>query len=99
MALRQTLGSTRFAFEDLRQLMAKASPRRSGDVLAGVAAGSAEEAAAARMLLGDQPLARFLAEPLIPYETDEVTRLICDTSCRATIGSKAARPPTSPSWR
>ena len=78
MPLRQSIGSTTWVFEDLKDLMAKATPLRSGDLLAGVAAGSAEEAVAARMLLADQPLRRFLAEPLVPYETDEVTRLICD---------------------
>jgi len=78
MSLRQTIGSTTWVFDDLKDLMAKATPPRSGDVLAGVAAESAEQAVAARMLLADQPLTRFLAEPLVPYETDEVTRLICD---------------------
>src|SRR5579872_1968520 len=78
MPLRQTIGSTTWTFDDLKDLMAKATPLRSGDVLAGVAAGSAEEAVAARMLLADQPLSRFLAEPLVPYDADEVTRLICD---------------------
>ena len=70
---------TRWRFEDLKTLMAKASPPRSGDALAGVAAGSAEEHVAAQMQLADTPLKRFLAEPLIPYERDEVTRLILDT--------------------
>ena len=70
---------TRWRFEDLKTLMAKASPLRSGDALAGVAAGSAEEHVAAQMQLADTPLKRFLAEPLIPYESDEVTRLILDT--------------------
>jgi ethanolamine ammonia-lyase large subunit len=79
MPLRQPIGSTTWVFDDLKQLMAKATPLRSGDVLAGLAASSAEEAVAARMLLADQPLARFLAEPLVPYEADEVTRLICDS--------------------
>jgi ethanolamine ammonia-lyase large subunit len=78
MAFRQSFGSTTWVFDDLRQLMAKASPLRSGDVLAGVAASCSEEAVAARMLLADQPLSLFLAQVLIPYETDEVTRLICD---------------------
>jgi ethanolamine ammonia-lyase large subunit len=78
MALRQTVGTTTWAFEDLRTLLAKASPARSGDALAGLAAGSAEEGVAARMALAETPLAAFLAEPLVPYETDEVTRLICD---------------------
>src|SRR6266404_3841062 len=66
-------------FADLKTLLAKATPARSGDELAGVAAESAEERVAAQMELADVPLKRFLAEPLIPYETDEVTRLICDT--------------------
>lgn len=78
MAYNLTLGHKHYSFADLKQLLAKASPRRSGDELAGVAAGSAEERVAAQMLLADVPLATFLSEPLIPYETDEVTRLIVD---------------------
>jgi ethanolamine ammonia-lyase large subunit len=78
MSFRQTVGHTTWVFDDLKDLLAKASPLRSGDRLAGVAAGSAEEAVAARMCLADEPLACFLADPLIPYEADEVTRLICD---------------------
>jgi ethanolamine ammonia-lyase large subunit len=73
-----SLGSTRFAFADLKQLLAKASPARAGDRLAGIAAATAEEGVAARMALADVPLKRILAEPLIPYEEDEVTRLILD---------------------
>ncbi len=64
---------------DLKTLLAKATPRRSGDELAGIAANSAEERVRAQMELADVPLKRFLAEPLIPYETDEITRLICDS--------------------
>ena len=64
---------------DLRRLLAKASPARSGDELAGIAAKSAEERVRAQMELAAVPLKRFLEEPLIPYETDEVTRLICDS--------------------
>ena len=79
MAYRRTLGATTWTFDDLADLMAKASPLRSGDVLAGVAAASAEQAVAARMILADTSLKAFLAEPLIPYESDEVTRLILDT--------------------
>jgi ethanolamine ammonia-lyase large subunit len=74
-----TLGKTRYAFSGLRELLAKATPARSGDQLAGLAAGSAEERVAARMVLADVPLTAFLSEPLIPYEADEVTRLILDT--------------------
>ena len=59
-------------------MLAAASPLRSGDVLAGVAAESAEQRVAARYLLADLPLARFLDDLLIPYEADEVTRLIVD---------------------
>src|SRR5262249_55642662 len=64
---------------NLRELLAKASPARSGDQLAGLAAESATERVRARMKLAEVPLARFLNEPIIPYETDEVTRLICDS--------------------
>jgi ethanolamine ammonia-lyase large subunit len=63
----------------LKTLMARASPARSGDELAGIAAASAEERVAAQMELADTPLRRFIDEPLIPYEDDEVTRLIVDS--------------------
>ena len=72
-------GGTTYAFADLRELLAKASPPRSGDVLAGVAARSAAENAAARMALADVPLKRFLTEAVVPYESDDVTRLIVDS--------------------
>src|ERR1700761_7150792 len=78
MAYRHTIGATSYVFADLRELMAKASPPRSGDRLAGVAADSAEEMIAARMALADVPLTQFLQETVIPYEDDEVTRLIID---------------------
>jgi ethanolamine ammonia-lyase large subunit len=74
-----TAGGTRYAFADLRSLMARATPPRSGDVLAGVAAGSAEERVAAQMALADLPLKTFLTDAVVPYEDDEVTRLILDT--------------------
>ncbi len=64
---------------NLAALLAKASPARSGDCLAGIAAASAEERARAQMTLADVPLKAFLAEPIVPYESDEVTRLICDS--------------------
>jgi ethanolamine ammonia-lyase large subunit len=73
-----TLGRQRHRFDDLKAVMACASPRRSGDELAGIAADSDERRVAARMVLADLPLATFLTEPLIPYEGDEVTRLILD---------------------
>jgi len=64
---------------NLKQLLAHASPLRSGDVLAGIAATSQEQRIRARTALADIPLRRILNEPIIPYETDEVTRLICDS--------------------
>ncbi len=70
---------TSYRFSDLKELMAKATPLRSGDVLAGVAAHSAEENVAAKMALADIPLKQFLTEALIPYEQDDVTRLILDS--------------------
>ena len=73
------IGGTRYAFADLKALLAAASPRRSGDELAGLAAKSDAERVAARYALADLPLKTFLTEALIPYETDEVTRLIVDT--------------------
>jgi ethanolamine ammonia-lyase large subunit len=63
----------------LRELLGKASPARSGDELAGVAARTAEERVRAQMALADVPLKAILADPVVPYESDEVTRLICDT--------------------
>ena len=69
----------RYEFEDLRTLLAKASPARSGDELAGIAAGSSTERAAAQIALANAPLRDFLHSPVISYETDEVTRLIFDT--------------------
>jgi len=70
---------TRYTFDGLKTLLAKATPARSGDELAGIAASSATERAAACMALADVSLSDFLAEPMIPYEADEVTRLIFDT--------------------
>ncbi|WP_019586005.1 ethanolamine ammonia-lyase subunit EutB [Deinococcus apachensis] len=74
-----TLGHRHYTFPDLRSVLARASPARSGDELAGLAAASAHERAAARYVLAGLPLRLFLEQPLIPYETDEVTRLIVDT--------------------
>ncbi|MFN0300231.1 MAG: ethanolamine ammonia-lyase subunit EutB [Burkholderiales bacterium] len=76
------LGARRHDFADLRTLLAKASPVRSGDQLAGIAAQSAEERVAAQMCLADVPLQAFLDGPVIPYEDDEVTRLILDSHDR-----------------
>jgi ethanolamine ammonia-lyase large subunit len=79
MGFASTIGNTRYTFDSLRDLLANATPLRSGDVLAGVAAGSAEERVAAQFALADLPLAHFLSEQVVPYEQDEVTRLILDT--------------------
>jgi ethanolamine ammonia-lyase large subunit len=79
MPFTTTLAHRTYTFRDLADLMAKATPLRSGDQLAGVAASSAAERVAAQTLLADVPLTRFLEDPLIPYESDEVTRLILDT--------------------
>lgn len=74
-----TVGGQTWRFDSLRELMAKATPARSGDYLAGVAASSAAERVAAQMALAEVPLKHFLVEALIPYEDDEVTRLIIDS--------------------
>ncbi|MES2104045.1 MAG: ethanolamine ammonia-lyase subunit EutB [Pseudomonadota bacterium] len=74
-----TVGSKTYGFHDLKDLMAKATPARSGDMLAGVAARSAEQRAVAQMTLAELPLATFLNEALVPYEDDEITRLIIDS--------------------
>ncbi|TXD80905.1 ethanolamine ammonia-lyase subunit EutB, partial [Ralstonia pseudosolanacearum] len=74
-----TLGHETYRFDSLRDVLAKASPARSGDALAGIAAASAAERVAAQMALAEIPLRHFLDEAVIPYEADEVTRLIVDT--------------------
>ena len=74
-----TVGHNRYSFPCLAVLMAKASPLRSGDLLAGIAASNAQERVAAQIALADVPLKAFLAESIIPYEEDEVTRLIIDS--------------------
>lgn len=79
MGYHHTFDSRVWHFPDLTTLLAKATPLRSGDVLAGVSAESPVERTAARMALADLPLARFLAEPVIPAESDEVTRLILES--------------------
>jgi ethanolamine ammonia-lyase large subunit len=79
MAYRHAIGNTAYVFDDLRDLLAKASPPRSGDRLAGIAAESAEQMVAARIALADVPLKQFLDETVIPYEVCEVTRLIVDS--------------------
>ncbi|AOZ51880.1 ethanolamine ammonia-lyase subunit EutB [Chromobacterium vaccinii] len=83
------IGPRRYRFDDLKTLMARASPLRSGDQLAGVAAASAEERVAAQMCLADLPLTVFLNQALIPYEEDEVTRLILDSHDAAAFAAVA----------
>jgi ethanolamine ammonia-lyase large subunit len=74
-----TIQNRVYRFPDLKTLLAKASPFRSGDALAGICAESYEERVAAQICLSDVPLQNFLSETVIPYETDEITRLIIDT--------------------
>ncbi|MGA2550407.1 MAG: ethanolamine ammonia-lyase subunit EutB [Burkholderiaceae bacterium] len=89
MGYAHTLDHIVYRFPDLKALLAKASPARSGDELAGLAADSEQERMAARLALADVPLERFLSEALIPYEQDEVTRLIIDGHDRAAFGAIA----------
>lgn len=79
MQYKITLGDITYTFNDLKDLMAKATPLRSGDELAGIAAHTMEERVAAKMRLAEVPLQQFLEEPLIDYDIDEITRLIIDT--------------------
>lgn len=78
MGFAHSIGGTRHVFPDLRTLLARATPFRSGDALAGVAAESAAQRVAAQRALAELPLRHFLAEAVIPYEADAVTRLILD---------------------
>jgi ethanolamine ammonia-lyase large subunit len=82
MPYRHTIRGTVYHFPTLRDLLAKASPLRSGDQLAGIAAATQEERVAARFALADLALTDFLREAIVPYESDEVTRLILDTHNR-----------------
>jgi ethanolamine ammonia-lyase large subunit len=79
MIYRHAIGAQSFVFDSLRELLAKATPPRSGDRLAGLAAETAEQMIAARMALAEVPLRQFLHEAVVPYEDDEVTRLIVDS--------------------
>ncbi len=78
MGYSHSVGGHTYSFHSLKELLAKATPARSGDYLAGVAAGDDEERVAAQMALADVPLKVFLTDAIIPYESDEVTRLIID---------------------
>ncbi|PRY99160.1 ethanolamine ammonia-lyase heavy chain [Jezberella montanilacus] len=77
-AYQHIIGARTYLFNDLKDLLAKASPARSGDSLAGVIADNAQQRVAAQMALADLPLATFLNDCVIPYENDEITRLIID---------------------
>jgi ethanolamine ammonia-lyase large subunit len=79
MRMSHTIGGMTYNFASLRELLAKASAARSGDELAGISASSAEERVSARFVLADLPLRHFLTDAIIPYEADEVSRLIADT--------------------
>ncbi|PUZ29914.1 Ethanolamine ammonia-lyase heavy chain [Chitinophaga costaii] len=87
MAYKYSIGGHTYAFTDLKTLLAKASPHRAGDVLAGVAAESYQERVAAQLALAEVPLRQFLQETIVPYEQDEVTRLIIDTHDAAAFAS------------
>jgi ethanolamine ammonia-lyase large subunit len=89
MAYSITVAGRTHSFADLKTLLARATPARSGDALAGIAAAHEEERALARMALAEVPLAEFLEELVIPYEDDEVTRLIVDTHDRVAFASVA----------
>src|SRR5437667_8221502 len=90
MIYRHAIGANAYVFDGLRDLLAKATPPRSGDRLAGVAAETAEQMIAARMALADIPLTQFLHEAVVPYEDDEVTRLIIDSHDAAAFAPVAS---------
>src|SRR5947207_10171305 len=91
MVYRHIIDATSYVFENLRDLLAKATPPRSGDRLAGIAAESAEQMIAARIVLADIPLKQFLHETVIPYEDDQVTRLIVDSHDAVALAPVAAK--------
>src|SRR4029079_17143152 len=85
-----TIGSRRYSFGDLKTLLSRATPLRSGDEFAGLAAESGEERVAAQFALADLPLTTFMNEAVVPYESDEVTRLIVDTHDKAAFAPVAS---------
>ncbi len=87
MGYATSLGGVTYRFADLKALLAKATPLRSGDVLAGIAAANSEERMAARIALADLPLKTFLTEAVVPYEGDDVTRLIVDGHHKESFGT------------
>src|SRR6187401_2666964 len=86
----RTIGAHRYTFPDLKTLLARATPLRSGDQLAGLAAKSGEERVAAQFALADLPLTTFLNEAVVRYEADEITRLIVDTHDKAAFAPVAS---------
>jgi ethanolamine ammonia-lyase large subunit len=90
MAHTATIAGTSYVFADLKTLLAKATPHRAGDALAGIAAADATERVAAQFALADLPLTHFLSEAVVPYEDDEVTRLIVDTHDAAAFAPVAS---------
>jgi ethanolamine ammonia-lyase large subunit len=78
MSYKQTIKEKTYQFKDLKDLMAKASPFRTGDALAGLCAETYEERVAAQIRLADVPLKVFISDVIVPYEKDEITRLIID---------------------
>ena len=91
MSYQAIVDGERWRFADLKTLLAKASPARAGDALAGVAAQSAIERVAAQMTLADLPLKTFLDVDLVPYEEDEISRLIHDSHDPIAFSAVAAR--------
>ena len=89
MTYRASLGTQTYRFDSLADLLAKATPQRSGDELAGIAAQTAKQRVAARLALADLPLAAFLQQAVVPYEGDEVTRLIIDQHDAAAFAAVA----------
>ncbi len=85
-----TIGAARYVFPDLKALLARATPPRSGDALAGIAAADMTERVAAQRALADLPLRRLIEDPVVPYEADEVTRLIVDGHDRDAFAPVAA---------
>src|SRR4051812_7294988 len=82
MKLAATIRGKTFTFRDVREVMAKANEEKSGDQLAGVAAGSALERVAAKLVLSEITLRELHDNPCIPYEEDAITRLIWDELAR-----------------
>jgi len=97
MSHTHTIGQVRYTFPTLARLLAKASPARSGDDLAGISAASAQERIAAQLALADLPLKTFLSEPIVSYDTDEITRLIYDQHDVQAFAPISHLRPSSPS--